>query len=63
MIRRGLADAASEEIFDTVLISLKAKLNWLERDDISAYLTASSFYEWIKFFEISNSVVPVKLII
>ena len=69
LIQRGLADAAWENIFDTVLISLKAKLNWLEKDNISAYLTAFSFYEWLKFFEMSNGVVitnhyvPVKLIV
>lgn len=57
MIRHGLADAASEEIFETVLILLKAKLNWLENANIPAYLTAFSFYEWIKCFEMSSSVV------
>ena len=39
LIRRGLVDTASEEIFDTALRSLKIKWNLLEKDNRSASAT------------------------
>ena len=38
-IRRGLVDAASKDIFDTALKSLKTKWNLLEKDIISENTT------------------------
>ena len=54
LIRRGLVDAPSEEIFDTALRSLKTKWNLLEKDNISANATGFSFYEWFKFYKVSD---------
>ena len=60
LILRGLVDAASEEIFDTALRSLKSKWNLLEKDNISANATGFSFYEWFKFYKVSDSVVIIQ---
>ena len=50
LIRCGLVDVASEEIFDTGLRSLKTKWNLLEKDNVSA----NAFYEWFKFHKVSD---------
>ena len=54
LICGGLVAAASEEIFDTTLRSLKAKWNLLGKDNISANASGFSFYEWFKFYKVSD---------
>ena len=55
LVWRGFADAASQEIFDTVLRLLKPNGKWslLERDNILTNSTWFSLYEWFKFINVA----------